>query len=122
AIELLALALENASNRRRVIFFCGCAWPKCDGVTCCHRDTVADLLLGAARSAKRPVEVVEWPGGDPAILSWKQDSETLKAMKAGRSRLPVEQTIDLARFGGLAWGTILQLATTEGKIRALTGH
>ena len=39
ADDLLDLALEAGDHRQRVIFFCSCQWPRCDGEVACHRGT-----------------------------------------------------------------------------------
>jgi len=62
---LLDLALESARNKQRLLFFCSCQWPRCDGKINCHRSTVAGLVLKAAKKRGVQVEIVEWPGGKP---------------------------------------------------------
>src|SRR4051812_10948490 len=49
ADELLDLAVESAKRQQRILFFCSCQWPRCDGKIHCHRATVAELVLKAAR-------------------------------------------------------------------------
>jgi hypothetical protein len=107
--ELLSLALRFSKQHRRVLFFCGCAWPRENGVTCCHRDTVAELLLIAARAAGQSIEVVEWPGGEPGQFLWTGDGRLAKALAVERARLPVGESFDLAEAGTLPWGTILEI-------------
>ena len=58
---LLDLGEECARNNRRLIFFCPCPRP-CG----CHRMEVARLALKAAATRNMPVEIVEWPGGEPS--------------------------------------------------------
>jgi hypothetical protein len=53
ADELLDLALDSAGYRQRVLFFCGCQWPMCDGEIACHRTTVAGLVLGGGEEPSR---------------------------------------------------------------------
>ncbi len=118
--ELLTLVIRFGEQRRRVLFFCGCEWPRQDGVTCCHRDTVAELLLSAARDAGSSIEIAEWPGGDPEQLVWARDAGLVKALASKRSRLPVRETIDLASAGALPWGTILEIEGENGP-RGLVG-
>jgi hypothetical protein len=65
AEELLDLALDSGRTKQRLLFFCGCPWPRCNGKIACHRTTVAGLVLEAAKKRGVPVEIVEWPGGDP---------------------------------------------------------
>jgi len=35
ADDLLNLAVESARHKQRVLFFCGCQWPMCDGEIAC---------------------------------------------------------------------------------------
>src|SRR5271157_2891979 len=41
---LLDLATASAGHKQRVLFFCSCQWPKCDGELACHRTKVAELV------------------------------------------------------------------------------
>ena len=50
----LALDLDSAGNKQRLLFFCSCQWPR-DGETLCHRTAVAELVLESAR------ERCAWP-------------------------------------------------------------
>lgn len=67
--ELLDLALEAAKHKQRVIFFCGCQWPRVNEKVACHRTRVSTLVLAAARRRGVPTEIVEWPGGRPGRIS-----------------------------------------------------
>src|ERR1043165_4587341 len=49
AEELLDLAVEMGQRKQRLLFFCSCQWPRCDGEIACHRTTVAGLVLEAAK-------------------------------------------------------------------------
>jgi hypothetical protein len=49
ADELLDLAIDSARRKQRLLFFCSCQWPRWDGEIACHRTTVADLVLTAAK-------------------------------------------------------------------------
>jgi hypothetical protein len=108
AYELLALILKLARENRRVLFFCGCVWPRKDAVTCCHRDTIAALLLNAARAHGQSLEIVEWPGGSPVKLSWSIDKRGVQALKSKRTRLPANTDFNLAEAGQVAWGSVLR--------------
>jgi len=63
ANDLLDMAIQAEKKNRRIIFFCACKQPKCNGEITCHRAVVTNLLLGAARKRKIHITVVEWPGG-----------------------------------------------------------
>src|SRR4029077_3274609 len=62
ANALLDFVKEQASDGRRVLFFCACPVER---LRDCHRTRVATLLLSAARDRHVDLTVVEWPGGDP---------------------------------------------------------
>jgi hypothetical protein len=108
AADLLALAVSAGERRRRVLFFCSCEWPREDGKTACHRDIIADLVLSEARKRGCDVEVVEWPGGDPAEIELEVTPAVLKSVKQGRATVPlgrIESPASLAAFAGLPWGS-----------------
>jgi hypothetical protein len=67
--ELLDLAVVLARRKQRVLFFCSCQWPRCEGEIACHRTTVAELVLNAAKKRAVPVEVVEWPAAAMTMLA-----------------------------------------------------
>ena len=85
ANTLLDIAERCAHENRRVLFFCACATP-----SKCHRSAVTQLLLKAAARRKLPVEVVEWPGGEPDLKSsrsnWRGPNSKRYAMEASPSR------------------------------------
>jgi hypothetical protein len=60
ATELLEFAREAARQHRRVIFFCGCPYPRF-----CHRHAVSQLVLRYARARGINLRISEWPGGKP---------------------------------------------------------
>src|ERR1700730_2953028 len=68
AKDLLHLAQSKAKEKRRLIYFCSCQWPRCKGTINCHRTTVTRLLLKAARKEQTAVQVVEWPGGNSRLI------------------------------------------------------
>src|SRR5262249_47202480 len=68
AEKLLDEAIQAADQNRRVVFFCACEIPKSYHRRC-HRRDVAGLVLKAAKRRKVPVEIVEWPGGDPSEVT-----------------------------------------------------
>ncbi|CAN5158203.1 hypothetical protein BH10PLA2_BH10PLA2_07740 [soil metagenome] len=108
AFELLGLIQKFARENRRVLFFCGCVWPKQEGATCCHRDTVAELLLNASRDNGQSLAVVEWPGGIPQAIGWAIDEDAARGLKSKRTRIPAGSKFNLAESGSVAWGSILQ--------------
>src|SRR5207247_6757156 len=63
ADELLDLAIESARHKQRLLFFCSCQWPRCEGKINCHRTTVAELVLKTAKKREVEVENVEWTSG-----------------------------------------------------------
>ena len=81
---LLDLALELARHRQRVLFFCSCQRPRCEGEIACHSATVAALVMKAARKRGDQVEVVEWPGGDPKRIDLEVTAKDFAAVRKGR--------------------------------------
>jgi hypothetical protein len=65
ATDLLDLAIQSEEVGRRLIFYCACEFPRCQGELSCHRDTVTDLIIAEAKERGRSISVVEWPGGEP---------------------------------------------------------
>ncbi len=108
--ELLNLSLQAARDRRRVIYFCACEFPLRDGKRWCHRDSVSDLLLEAAKKRRRSLLIQEWPGGKPVKVEkpFKVDPRMLSGLLNGRMSIPFERK-RLASFAGLPWGSILSL-------------
>lgn len=121
ADELLDLALESASHKQRVLFFCGCQWPMCDGEIACHRTSVADLVLGAAQRRGESVEIVEWPGGEPRQIDLDVTLDVFASVRKGRMTVPLGATTDLAQLGGLPWGSIATLHSGHQQLNRLVG-
>src|ERR1039457_1373724 len=88
ADTLLDLALESARNKQRLLFFCSCQWPMCDGEIACHRSTVAELVLQAAQRRGESVEIVEWPGGEPVQIDLDVTPKVVAAVRKGRMTGP----------------------------------
>jgi len=121
ADELLDLAQEVASHNQRVLFFCSCQWPRCDGEIACHRCTVADLVLRAAERRDESIEFVEWPGGEPGFVNLDVTPAVFSALKRGRMTVPLEGTPDLAKVAGLPWGTIAMLHSGYEQLHRIVG-
>lgn len=109
ANELLDLAIESARHKQRILFFCSCRWPRCDGEIACHRTTVAGLVLKAAKQRGTHVEVVEWPGGNPKRIDVDVTAKDFVAARKGRMTVPLAKRVDLAAVAGLPWGSIATL-------------
>jgi hypothetical protein len=77
ADQLLDLALDIFRKRQRLLFFCSCKWPRCDGRINCHRATVAGLLLKAAKKRGLKIEVVGGPVVSNGKSSWMWDRRSL---------------------------------------------
>ena len=79
ASALLELILDSAKAGRRVIFFCSCASPLKRHE--CHRGLVATTLLDAAKAARTPLAVQEWPGGAPVIADVSVTADELRKLR-----------------------------------------
>lgn len=102
ADELLDDAMDAARQRQRLLFFCGCQWPRCAGKITCHRATVAGLLIEAAKKRRLPIEVVEWPGGAPRGIGLSVNPKLYSAIQKGRLSIllgPPADAADTVRSG-----------------------
>jgi hypothetical protein len=118
---LLDVAIESARQKQRLLFFCSCRWPKCDGKINCHRATVAALVLNAATKRGIPVNVVEWPGGDPIRIDLEVTPEVFTAAKKGRMTVPLGKRVDLAEVAGLPWTSIATLHSGDETLHRVVG-
>src|ERR1019366_7841735 len=121
ADELLDLALESAGHKQRLLFFCSCQWPKCDGEIACHRCTVAESVLKAAQRRGELVEIVEWPGGEPKEIDLDVTPEVFASVRKGRMTVPLGQQPDLAVVAGLPWGSIATVHSAGNKLYRIVG-
>ena len=121
ANELLDLALESAGRKQRVLFFCGCQWPRCDGEIARHRSTVAELVLQAAQRRGDSVEIVEWPGGEPKQIDLDVTPEVFASVRKGRKTVPLGATADLAQMAGLPWGSVATVHSSGDKLHRIVG-
>lgn len=114
ADSLLELALKAHEQGRRILFYCSCG--PVDG---CHRQAVGDLLLLAARKANVDLEVIEWPGGDPATLEIPTSRQILRQVARGRAWLPLDRPA-LSLFG-TPWYSMATLTAEGESLSVLTG-
>ena len=119
--ELLDLALELAKQKQRLLFFCSCQWPREDGEIHCHRATVAELVLAASKKRAVPVEIVEWPGGEPGQIELNVTPQMFTAVRKGRMTVPLGDEPDLAKVAGLAWGSIATIHAKGEKLHRVVG-
>lgn len=118
--ELLDLAMEEADQDRRLLFFCGCRWPKEDGKIACHRTAVTSLLLKAAEKQGVAIEVVEWPGGKPDRLDLTVSQKDFNALLADRWYVPA-RGMSLADSAGVSWGSMATVNCDELRVDAVVG-
>jgi len=83
--KLLDFILDSSRQNRRVLFFCSCG-----PIEICHRQIVGSLLLEEARRRGVDLEVVEWPGGSPMMLTLPVSEEVLTKVAKGRKSVPLE--------------------------------
>jgi hypothetical protein len=121
ADELLDLAVDLARRKQRLLFFCSCQWPRCDGEIACHRTTVAELVLKAAKKRGVPVEIVEWPGGEARQIGLDVTPQVFAAVRKGRMTVPLVNEPDLADVAGLPWCSIATLKADGEKLHRVVG-
>jgi hypothetical protein len=96
---LLDIALERAGRNARVLFFCACEKP-CD----CHRSLVARLVLDEARRRNAAIEVVEWPGGEPALdVAVALPGPQFEKVRRGAKSIPLPEDSSIADLAALPW-------------------
>jgi hypothetical protein len=121
AQELLDLAVNLADRGQRLLFFCSCPLPRHEGKTACHRDTVAGLVLKAAKKTGVEVEVIEWPGGEPDHAEIDVSPATFKALERGRVTVPLDDKPASTNHRCLPWGSIVTVRAGEQEMRVVTG-
>jgi hypothetical protein len=104
AADLLELALDAADTGCRVILLGVVPFPKEEGRVVCPRYTMGTLLLQQARKYDVPLDVVEWPGGNPRDCSLRLNDEELEAVAQGKPNVDLGATFEEA-LGGLPWGS-----------------
>jgi len=121
ADELLDLAIELARRKQRLLFFCSCQWPRENGQIHCHRATVAELVLAAAKRRGDKVEIVEWPGGEQRQIDMGVAPQLFKAIRSGRMTIPLGDQPDLAELAGLPWCSIATLKAKDETLHRVVG-
>jgi hypothetical protein len=121
ADELLDLALESAGHKQRVLFFCSCQWPRCDGEIACHRATVAGLVLAAAKKRAVPVEVVEWPDEEPRHIDLEVTAQVFSCVRKGRLTVLLGNQPNLAEVARIPWCSIATIRSNSETLHRLVG-
>lgn len=117
--ELLQLAIACHRQKRRVLFFCACKDLK---TKTCHRRKVANLVRKEAKRQHRRIEIVEWPGYRPTYnTTVKVKPSILKKVKVGRKSVLLGKNVDLRRFAGLPWGSVVILQDGKEELPIASG-
>ena len=119
--DLLRLAQSNGKENRRLVYFCGCQWPRCDGKINCHRITVTQLLLRAAKAERNSVRVMEWPGGKPRHVHLDVTPDVFRAVRKGRTTIPLCDNVADAELFGLPWCSVATLRSGGEFIHRIVG-
>lgn len=118
--ELLDMAAEARENGRRLIFFCGCEFPRLEGGVNCHRATVADLAIEAANRRGLKFEIVEWPGGEPSQFELPVESKSFRDLLRGKRHLPTGG-LALAESASIAWGSTATIVAEGRRVETVVG-
>jgi hypothetical protein len=118
---LLDLAVDLGRRKQRLLFFCSCQWPCCEGEIACHRTTVAELVLDAAKQRGLPVEIVEWPGGEPERIELNVTPQVFASVRKGRITVPLGERPALAEVAGLPWSSTATLQANGERIHRVVG-
>ncbi len=118
---LLDLACKLSESRQRLLFFCSCEYPRLEGdATACHRVTVARLILEAIQGSM-PLEVVEWPGGEPRTLELEVSPSIAKKVLQGARSISLEEGIPHTDLASLAWGSVVRLRSELTEFPVVAG-
>lgn len=118
---LLELARRLAATRTRVIFFCSCEYPRLEGdLNACHRVTVVRLIMEANRTAT-PIEIVEWPGGEPQVLETEVSPTIAQKVLRGARSIPLGREVPPIDVASLAWGSLIHLRSKDLKFPVVVG-
>lgn len=119
--ELLQIVIDAATDRRRVIFFCGCQFARIKGKVNCHRTRVGTLLLAAARRQGVNLEVIEWPGGRPRRMTIAVKREVFQAVAKGNMTIPLASIRSLADVASIPVGSVATLTSGSDRVHRLVG-
>jgi hypothetical protein len=118
ADDMLELVLDAAKDHRRVIFFCACERP-----CACHRAVVAGLLVKIARRKGVPLNVVEWPGGEPEAIEIDVPNKAVKDVLRGGNRVPLAASHpkQIRKLAALPWCSRVGLRSGSGGVAIICG-
>ena len=112
---LLEIAKSSSRSHRRVIFFCACEFPGSQHRPRCHRVVVAGLVLKSAKSCNVPVNIVEWPGGEPDIaeVELHLPTDDFAKVRRGAASIRLKRPVALAEMAGLPWLSLVTVQTRD---------
>ncbi len=119
AKTLLDLAVERHEKDHRIIFYCSCGYPKCDGRIACHRFSIGTLLIKAAQKQGIALRVVEWPGGNPQRVHLNVDADVFDSVSNGRMTIPLRKRFRMAELAALPHCSTATLRCDRRKIHRL---
>jgi hypothetical protein len=68
-----------------------------------------------------PVEIVEWPGGEPKQIDLDVTPQVFDAVRKGRMTVPLGKQPNLAKVAGLPWCSIAKLRSNNEKLHRVVG-
>ena len=79
------------------------------------------VVLKAGMRRGVPVEIVEWPGGEPKQIDLDVTPKVFAAVSKGRVTVPLGNEPDLAEIAGLPWCSIATLRSKGDKFHRIVG-
>jgi hypothetical protein len=81
------------------------------------------MLLKAAERRRIRLSVVEWPGGEPKVLSLPASPKTIRGLVTAGVRVPLDgiSTKHLPKLAALPWGSRVTLRSDKETIALITG-
>jgi hypothetical protein len=119
ADDLLDFIIAANRQKRRVLFFCACEYPRY-----CHRAKVANLVRKVATRRGIHLTTIEWPGGEPITAQLRVPESVLKEVLWGATRVPVPQLRGKQRrmLAALPWCSRVKLCSNDTISQSLRGQ
>jgi hypothetical protein len=118
ANDLLDVIAAASRQKRRVLFFCQCKYPRY-----CHRAKVASLLRKVATRHGINLTTIEWPGGEPVTARLQVPERILKGVLRGAARIPLPQLRGnrLRMLASLPWCSRVKLYSNGTVVPIIAG-